>query len=192
FLVADPEPHRAGGQHADLLVVVRVLGNHRPRLELDDDERRPLAGDAAADHALPDPVRCGPAEVAEPAHSRPDLTTPIKSHTPRIPESRNPMNEITCSPITCGPFLAKIPIRLDPIRPPATTTATTSRLKTTSSLWASSSRPLCRKTSSSCPWRACSSTSCHWYGVSRITCASARVSLVARRSIRCGVYRCII
>src|SRR6478609_2022635 len=130
LLVADPEPHRSGGQHPDLLVVVGVLGYYRPRVEFDDGERRPLAGDEAANHPVPDPVWRSLAEVAEAAHSRPDFTTPISSHTPRIPESRNPMNEITCSPITCGPFLAKIPIRLDPISPPATTSAITSRLKT--------------------------------------------------------------
>ena len=40
---------------------------------------------------------------------------------------------MTLIPSTCGPAFAKMPIRLDPIRPPATTIAITSRLKTTSS-----------------------------------------------------------
>ena len=34
----------------------------------------------------------------------------------------------------CGPVVAKMPIRLEPIRPPVTTSAITSRLKSTSSL----------------------------------------------------------
>ena len=47
----------------------------------------------------------------------------------------NPTSEITCRPSTCGPLFAKMPIRLEPISPPATMSAITSRLKTTSSLW---------------------------------------------------------
>src|SRR5215510_16276023 len=62
-------------------------------------------------------------------HNRPERITPKSSQTPSAPESRKPMNERKLTPKTNGPCLAKIPIRLEPIRPPTTISATTRRLK---------------------------------------------------------------
>src|SRR5262249_37007559 len=95
-------------------------------------------------------------------HNRPERITPKSSQTPSAPESRKPMNERKLTPKTNGPCLAKIPIRLEPIRPPTTISATTRRLKATSTLCMNSSRPLCTKPTSTCPSRSSSSTSCSW------------------------------
>ena len=67
---------------------------------------------------------------------------------------------------SCGPSVARIPISDEPSSPPATTSATTSRLATTSSLCMNSSSPLCTKPTSIWPSRTSWSTSWIWYGSS--------------------------
>src|SRR5581483_3358866 len=57
LLVADPEAHRAGGEHADLLILVRVLRDDRVRLELDGHGPQPRA--ATTRPRTPSRTRCG-------------------------------------------------------------------------------------------------------------------------------------
>src|SRR5207245_6906609 len=109
-------------------------------------------------------------------HKRPERITPQSSQTPSTPEKMKPMKEMMLIPSSCGLAFERMPIRLEPIRPPVTTSAIKSRLASTSSLCMNSSRPLCTNPISTCPSRICSSVSWIWYGSSRATCASCQVS----------------
>ena len=60
--------------------------------------------------------------------------TPHISQIPSTAESAKPTIERTFTPSSCGPVVAKIPIMLEPISPPTTMSATTSRLKASSEL----------------------------------------------------------
>ena len=62
--VSEPLEH-----HAELLVLVAVLGNGHARIELDERERDALAVHGTAEDAVPDPLRLNPAEVGERAHA---------------------------------------------------------------------------------------------------------------------------
>src|SRR5206468_6008970 len=71
---------------------------------------------------------------SDPLHRRPERMTPQSTHRPKSAESAKPITEITLIPTTCGPFFAKIPIRLDPIRPPVRSEEHTSELQSRSDL----------------------------------------------------------
>src|SRR5262249_757243 len=75
------------------------------------------------------------------------------------PESKKPMNDRKLTPATNGPCFEKMPIRLEPIRPPTTISAITSRLNAMSTPCMNSSRPLCTKPTSISPSRISSSVS---------------------------------
>ena len=105
------------------------------------------------------------------------------------PESTKPITERKWTPKICGPSVAKMPISDEPSRPPATTSATTTRLIATSSLCMNSSSPLCTKPTSICPSRISWSTSCTWYGRSCAIPSSSRPSFCARDASRAGVKR---
>src|SRR4051812_31751075 len=104
-------------------------------------------------------------------YSRPERTTPQRSQNPRTAESAKPTTERIFTPRTCGPAVAKIPMMLEPISPPTTMSAITSRLKATSSFPMNSSSPLCLKRTSIWPSRISSMKSWNWYGASARTCA---------------------
>src|SRR5438067_1336747 len=118
---------------------------------------------------------------------RPERKTPHISQSPSSPAMKNPYADTTFSPSTCGPEVAKTPIRLEPISPAATTKAMISRLNATSILCMNSSSPLCTNPTSIWPSRACSRTSWIWYGYSAKIDASLNDSRRARDSTRCGV-----
>src|SRR4029079_15713387 len=141
------------------------------------------------------PVRPGPGphghdqqrKDCDPPQILPARQTPHISHSPRTPAMKNPKADTTLSPSTCGPDVAKTPIRLEPISPAATTNAMISRLIPTSSCFMKSSSPLWTKPTSIWPSRACSRMSCTWYGYSAKTPASLNDSRRTRLSMRCGV-----
>src|ERR671937_3093647 len=122
-------------------------------------------------------------------YNRPARTTPQSSQTPRAPERRKPIKERKLTPKTNGPCFAKMPIRLEPIKPPTTTSATTSRLNATSTLRMNSSSPLWTKPTSIWPSRISSRKSCSWYGIAAATRASSVESFWARARIRPGEKR---
>ena len=61
------------------------------------------------------------AEVRRAFYNRPERSTPQSSHSPSTAESTKPTNERKFTPAICGPLVEKIPIRLEPIRPPTVT-----------------------------------------------------------------------
>src|SRR5262245_60180136 len=145
--MADRLPLRPDAPHARRLhrgvplAGDRVAVLHRPPLLHDGHIRRPphahgrapdRAGGGHTGRAPSDRGRVAvAARRALRRQRRPDLSTPTRSQTPSTVESAKPISEITCSPRTCGPPVAKMPMRLEPIRPPATTSAITRRLNAT-------------------------------------------------------------
>src|SRR5262245_11079967 len=174
-------------------LVVRIRERERqtcglqPRQHALEPDEKPLRVELVGALVQPAVLPRGGDELVATAQSRPERMTPHNSHRPRNPERTKPMNERKFTPAICGPLVEKMPIKLEPMRPPTTISATTRRLSAASSLRMNSSTPLCTNPISICPSRASSRRSCTWYGISRTIRASSIPSDCARFKTRCGV-----
>src|SRR5581483_9062695 len=113
------EPDRSVERHRMAVLLERVEHVVGTLVRVGENELRAVA--------QTDFDRHEPSLLVRTPHRRPERTTPTSSHTPSSVESTKQITEMTFTPSTCGPPFAKTPIRLDPIRPPVTTSAITSR-----------------------------------------------------------------
>ena len=118
--------------------------------------------------------------------------TPQSSQTPSTPEAKKPSGrDDVQAEQRAGPVFAKIPIRLEPIRPPVDDERDHEPVRDARRACASTRRAPCgRSRPRSAPSRTCSSVSWIWYGSSRRHRGELRSPRAARAlATRRGVKR---
>ena len=104
-LVTDAKDERAAQAHAELLVLVAVLGNHAVGVELDHAQGGPLAVNHAHVDAVPDPPQVERRQVVEGAHD----------DDPTSAQPRSGLSRSTNMCIRCREIQAPAPLGLCPV-----------------------------------------------------------------------------